>query len=294
MKKLSSISLTILLTNFLLMSCGKAPHFIGPENIEIEGLVGSEMLVSLDYMIFNPNKAKATLEDAEMALFFKDSLIGYGRLEHAVELQPKDTLTLPMKCRLDLNQLAVHADVFTSQREVTFRLKGKNGINLALGNFKMKFNEEVTVNTHALLQAELEKRMAGGEAFTLKQVRLTPRLDIRNTQFEAHMEMKNDLPFAYTLNDLALQFYTEDGSVHMAEWALKQPVSVKAGDRLSLDLNIKVDNLGMLRQLRPDRLMSKKAYVLVRGKMRLVIDGYKFLIPIMTKQPWTMKSLASF
>lgn len=294
MKKLCVIIALFLTGVLLASSCAKKPHFIGAENISIEGIQGNDIVIRLDYLVFNLNKAKARLKNSDLAIYYRDSLIGKGTLEHPVALTPMDTLVLPIRCKLDLEQLSNHAATLLKDESVTFRLVGKNGINFALGDFEMKIKEDIEVDANALLESEIQKHMANGRHIRLRKVILKPRLDFRSTRFEALVSVENNLPFDYKIKHFDMDFYWEKDDLHLADWQLSDPVSVKSDRRISLNVDIKTDNVGLLKRLRPDRLLRKETDILMKGEVTLEIAGHTFLIPVEDRQSWRLQSFLNF
>ena len=55
-----------------------------------------------------------------------------------------------------------------------------------------------------------------------------------------------------------------------------------------------VEKLGLLKRLRPDRLLRKETDILMKGEVTLEIAGHTFLIPVEDRQSWRLQSFLNF
>ena len=98
---------TVILCIVLLMlaSCSKKPEFISIENISIIGSENDNLIVGMDYMVYNPNNVRTKLRQSSMEIYYKDSLVGNGFLNEEVILSANDTLKIPVTCKIDVKTL---------------------------------------------------------------------------------------------------------------------------------------------------------------------------------------------
>ena len=126
-------------------SCAKKPKFVAIENVEIQGVTDTLLMLRLDYIIYNPNRSKTELKDSEMLIYYKDTLVGKGWLENSTQLSPRDTLRIPVHFEVNIPKLAKYYPELLRYEKAKFNIKGKSK---PIANWKL--DELIVMNSMEL------------------------------------------------------------------------------------------------------------------------------------------------
>ena len=291
MKKYYIITIVL----FLLVSCKKKnPEFLGIDSVAINGLKGDTLLVDLNYSIYNPNKVGTKLKQSGMKVYYKDSLVGNGYLYKETKLPASDTISLPVRCEIELATLSHFYPELLSKESSVFNLKGNGQVDFFMNSFTIAINDTILLNTKNIIQQEINKRLKGGGNFTLKEVAIRKLPSFNETTMNLKVAVKNTLPFEYTLEEMNLGFYSFNERDKLGSWNLHEPIVQEANNQTNISVEAKMRNLNLLKQGVLTLLSNKKQELKIKGTALIAINGYQFTIPIEDVVPMDLSLLSGF
>ncbi len=265
-------------------SCAKKPKFVAIENVEIQGVTDTLLMLRLDYIIYNPNRSKTELKDSEMLIYYKDTLVGKGWLENSTQLSPRDTLRIPVHFEVNIPKLAKYYPELLRYEKAKFNIKGKNEVSFAMSNVKMKFEDQIELDTREIIESQVSKHLQNRDNFKLRKVKMSisPRLGV--THFKTVIQVYNDLPFSYRLDDMQLTFYIKEKSKPIANWKLDELIVMNSMELQELTADVTTNNFNLMSGLNLKWLFLRKVDFIMEGQMEIEMGGYKFTVPIEDSQ----------
>lgn len=270
----------VILMGIVLLSCGKAPQFIGLKNAEIVGLQDSLLFFNLDYVAFNPNKVNTKLKSSDVDIYYKNQWVGNGSITQGMSLPANDTIVAPVKCKVSLNQLQAFYTELMATDSAVFELRGLNKIGFALLNFNNKVDKEISLNIKSYLEDEIQRRLNSKKSFSIQKLAMTSLPGLTESAFDMEILIQNTLPFDYVLEDITLQFTPENNEEILATWQLEEPLTQKAQTETTLPVSVKVNPLIILKNSKLSWLLSQSAKLKVSGVIKISLAGNVFEIPI--------------
>lgn len=278
----------------LLSDCARKPKFIGIENVDILGVRDSTLQLRLDYIVYNPNKASAELKDSDMLIYYRDELVGKGKLETSTHLEAKDTIRIPIVFDVILTRLVTFYPELMSSEESVFEVRGKNQVSFVVDNVRMRFNDEVTLDTRKIISDEVSKRLKNNKNFRIKSVRLKPAAKLRTTDLETVIRIFNDLPFDYVIHSMELDFHLTSKSSPIAHWALAEPITLLKNSYVDVRAEVTTQNVNLLKGVSLDWIIKRQIDLLVAGEVELEIENQRFKLPIEDSQTVDMTKISGF
>lgn len=273
---------TVILCIVLLMlaSCSKKPEFISIENISIIGSENDNLIVGMDYMVYNPNNVRTKLRQSSMEIYYKDSLVGNGFLNEEVILSANDTLKIPVTCKIDVKALHTFYPELLASDSSKFDLKGNGRVSFMLNSFTIALDDQIELNTKKAILTEIEQRLDYGENFKLRSISSNRLPSLKETRLKLRMETTNPLPIAYQIDSLKLNFYLDERKGSVAQWSLEKPYGQKPMESQIIPLEVTLNNLDILKQLKFSWLTNQKVNFTILGEVQVRIQGYGFKVPI--------------
>ncbi len=285
------ISLVLLV---VLISCNTKPEFIGINNISIEGLKDTVMLVKMDYIVYNPNNVKTKLRQSSMDLFYRDTLVGKGYLDEQITLSPNDTIKVPVRCEVSLAKLSRFYPYLLQSDSTVFTIRGESKIGFLLNSFTIDIDDKIYLNTKKIIKEEINKNLGVSENFKIKTILVNKLPTLSQTNFNIKIEAKNNLSFDYQIEDMQLQFYIDTKDTPIAKWKLEYPIKQKAHNTTQISIDVMVDNFNTLKQTKLSWFIKRKADFIIIGKAQIKIKEYTFTVPINDKMAMDIKTLTGF
>lgn len=274
----------------LLMGCVKQPQFLYVENVEIIGISQDTLDASLDYVIYNPSKSNVELVSSEMNIYYKDNIVGVGILDETTKMIPKDTMALPVRLRVSLNELANNYAELLSQDSSLFVVKGRNEVNYLIDGIKITTQDEIYMNTQEILMSQISGQVDNSNNFRLKSVGVSVSRQLENTEFDITLEFRNQMPIDFTIKKLELSFYFDNSSRKVSDWTLEEPIEVESHAYQDIQATVITDNVNFLRSFSP-KWITGKADFIMRGSIALELEGYTFELPIEDEQTIDIREL---
>ena len=291
MKKLVAIVFLFV----VLTSCkGEKPEFVRIDNVQIEGLRDSLLLVKMDYVIFNPNKVKTKLTASGMSLYYKETMVGKGYLDKQIALSSKDTINVPVRCEVSVDKISQFYPQLINSDSTAFQVKGSSDIQFLLKSFTIAANDIIYLNTKKIIRDEINKNIGNADNFKVKNVSVHELPSLNETTLKMEVVAKNNLPFDYKIKDMNLQFFLEEDESAVAGWKLNNGVDQKALSTASIPIDVTINNFGIFKQARLSWLTSGKATFRMVGEAAIVIEKYTFNVPINDKMSIDLKAFSGF
>jgi LEA14-like dessication related protein len=110
----------------VLVGCRKpeAPVYLGYENFRIEkiGLASNKM--TADLKMYNPNRYALQLKQADIDVLFNDRFLGHTAVNTFVELQPRDTTSVPLQLQASALDLLTNTAQVLLNPDVRVKMQG--------------------------------------------------------------------------------------------------------------------------------------------------------------------------
>ncbi|TAI47336.1 hypothetical protein [Flagellimonas allohymeniacidonis] len=273
-------TLFILILFILMVSCSEKPEFIAIDNVAIKGLKENNLIVDMDYVVYNPNNVKTNLRQSSMSLFYKDSLVGDGFLNEQVSLGANDTIKIPVTCEISLKKLNAYYTELLESDSTVFALKGNGKVSFLLNSFTIALEDKIHLNTKEIILEEINRNLDYGNNFKIRSIATDRLPSLKKTHLKLGMETLNKLPLDYTITQLDLQFYLDKKKGEVALWSLAQPFEQKVGGTSTLPIDVTLNNLDILKQVKFSWLTNQKVNFTIMGDAKIQIQDYAFNIPI--------------
>ncbi|WP_340200842.1 LEA type 2 family protein [Ascidiimonas sp. W6] len=286
---------TFIISFLLLVSCQKKkPEFLGIDSVVISGLKVDTLLIDINYSIYNPNTVGTKLRQSGMKVYYKDTLVGNGYLYKEIKLPASDTVSLPVRCEIELATLSHYYPELISKDSSVFTLKGNGKVDFFMNSFNIAINDQITLNTQEIIRKEIHKRLSGGGNFKLKEISIQKVPSFNETEMNVTIAVNNTLPFEYTLEQMHLNFYGNGSNNKLGSWNLNTPVQQAAQTQTNIPVVAKMHNLSLLKQGVFAVLSAKKENMKVKGTAIITIKGHAFAIPIEESMPIDFSLLSGF
>ncbi|XLS29596.1 LEA type 2 family protein [Flavobacteriaceae bacterium M23B6Z8] len=287
--------LGLMIITMIMISCQKKkPEFLGIDRVSINGLKEEKLLIDIDYSIYNPNNVSTELRQSSMAVFYKDTLVGNGYLYKEIKLPASDTITLPVRCEIELKTLSKYYPELIMQDTSVFSLKGDSKVDFFMSSFNIAIEDQIAINTKEIIHNEITKRLSGGKNFKLKEISFEKLPSFNETEIQLTIGVINSLPFDYELRSMHLTFYDDRMRSKLGSWSLSSPIEQPAETQTEIPVAAKVRNLNMLKQGVFAVLSSKKRKVNIVGTAEILIKGHSFRIPVEESMPINLSLLSGF
>jgi LEA14-like dessication related protein len=113
----------------VLFACScKAPkdlEYRSVDNFGIKQAGAGKTAISLDILLYNPNKYAMKLKDADLDIFLNGNLVGKMKLKDRLKIPKADTFSLPVTVDVDLKTVFSNALQLLFNSEVDIKLNGK-------------------------------------------------------------------------------------------------------------------------------------------------------------------------
>ncbi len=285
-------NLVIVIMMVVLAACGKKPQFIGVENVSVKGLKDTVMVIDLDYVIYNPNNLKTQLKESGMMIFFQDTLVGQGFLDHQIALSPQDTVNVPVRCEVSLKQLSRFYPKLLESDSSAFGLEGETSVHFLLNSFEIDVTDNIYLNTRKIISEEIKKNLGDTSNFKIEAITVESLPYLNKTKFKIEVQMHNNLPFDYQLDQLNLKFYLDPQKEAIAKWHLEAPISQQALGVANIPVAVSINNFSLFQQANLRWLTNMQADFLVVGDAEVLIEGYPFKVPINDSMSVDIKTLS--
>ncbi len=272
----------------------KKPEFLGIDKVLISGLKADTLLIDIDYGIYNPNSVSTKLRQSSMSVYYKDSLVGNGYLYKEVKLPGSDTVSLPVRCEIKLKTLSKYYPELISQDTTIFTLKGDGKVDFFMNSFTIAIDDQIAIDTKSIIRKEIDKRLGNGRNFKLKRISFEKLPSFNETEVKLMVEANNSLPFAYRLQKMHLNFYSDQMHSKLGSWSLSSPIEQLAETQTEIPVAAKMRNLSLLKQGAFAILSSKKSKINIVGTVEIVIKGHSFVIPVEESMPIDLSLVSGF
>lgn len=261
-------------------SCSKKPEFITIENVAIDGIKDSLLMLHMDYVVFNPNDVKTTLKQSGMEIFYENTSVGKGFLDQQIKLAPNDTIKVPVRFQITLQKLHQYYGSLLKSDSTIFQVKGNSKISFMLNSFTLVMDDEIYLNTEKIIHEEIKKNLGQEGNFKIKSVKANKLPSLSKTSLQLKVETKNNLPLDYEIHQMKLHFFLEKDDKVVASWELTSPVHQNALQTTQIPVDATLNNFDLLKQLNLNWLTKKKVNFKVSGEVEIKIQEYTFNIPI--------------
>jgi len=274
------VALLIVMLVVLITACKKNPQFIGVDKVRVAGLKDSTLFVNLLYKVYNPNGVKSTLKAATINVYFKEELVGTGRLIEAMALQSNDTIKIPVECAISLEKLHHNYQALVQSTATVFRLKGTNQVKFLMRTMEMDVDEEISLNTRDIVKQEVKRNFSDANNFNVKSIGLQQIPTLGKSNFSMHIELRNQLPMDYTIESMQLNFYRSSKEQLVATWSLTSPIQQLKHEKTTMPIEAEVNNINLLKQGSLTWLLTQKARFKMFGDAVVRVGEYRFTVPI--------------
>jgi len=270
----------LLVMVFLAISCSQKPEFVRVANVAVLGLKDSLLLVGMDYVVYNPNDVKTKLKQSSMNIVYKDSLVGQGFLDKQLSLAPNDTVKVPVRCEIAMEKLHKYYPELLESEAAVFKVKGNSKVSFLLNSFTIDMDDEIQLNTKKIIRNEIKKNISRANNFKIRSIAATKLPTFSKTELNLQVLARNNLPLAYTIEQMELKFFMDRSDAPVAEWTLAEPLVQKALATANIPINASLSNLGILKNAKLSWLTQKKVNFNILGSAAIKINGYQFKVPI--------------
>lgn len=270
----------IIILAFLVTSCSQKPEFVRIGNVAVSGLKDSLLLVRMDYVVYNPNDVKTKLKQSSMDIFYKDALVGQGFLDKQISLAANDTVKVPVRCEITMRKLHKYYPELLASESSIFEVKGDSKVSFLLNSFTIDMDDEIQLNTKEIIHNEIKKNISKANNFKIRSITASKLPTFSKTELNLQVLAKNNLPLAYTIEQMELKFFIDGSDVTVAEWTLAEPLVQKALETVNIPIKASLSNLGILKNAKLSWLTQKKINFNILGNADVKIYGYQFNIPI--------------
>ncbi|MEA1787269.1 hypothetical protein U1E44_14300 [Arenibacter sp. GZD96] len=273
-------AMTLCAVLIILISCSKRPEFVEVDNIVILASDSETLTVGMDYIVYNSNNVRTKLRQSSMEIYYKDSLVGHGFLNEEVALSANDTIGIPVSCKINLKRLSIFYPELLASDSSTFDLKGKGTVGFMLNSFNIVLDDQIHLNTKKTILDQIEKNLNNGKNFKLRAISSNKLPSLTKTQLKLQMEAINQMPIAYQIDSLELDFYLDRDNGSVAHWSLEKPYNQSPMGSQIIPLEVTLNNLDMLKQMKFSWLADQKVDFFILGQAQVLIEGYRFKMPI--------------
>ena len=281
MKITTKIKATVLFAVLsVIISCAKRPEFVAIDNIAILNSKNDTLMVGMDYIVYNPNNVRTKLRQSSMEIYYRDSLVGNGFLKEPIALNANDTIGIPVSCKISLKRLSTFYPELLTSDSSTFELKGNGKVSFMLNSFSIGLDDQIHLNTKEAILTQIEQNLDYGKNFKLRSISSDKLPSLRKTQLRLEMEAINQMPIAYQIDSLELGFYLDKAKESVAHWMLEEPYDQKPMGSQIIPLQVTLNNLDLLKQMKFSWLTDQKVNFVILGEAQVLIEGYRFNVPI--------------
>lgn len=270
----------LLLGLVICTSCSKKPKFIQVDNVSILGLKDSLLLVTMDYVVYNPNDVKTKLRQSGMEIFYKDSLVGNGYLDKQINLVANDTLSVPVRFEIAVAKLHKYYPELISSDSTVFSIKGNSRVSFLLNSFTIDMDDEIHLNTKGIIHEQIQKNLSTADNFKIRSISSNRLPSFNRTKLQLQIETNNNLPLDYVINELQLDFYLDKRRAKVANWQLSQPLRQKSLEKALIPVDVTLNNFDILKQAKLSWLTKTEVNFSILGEIEVQIEGYEFRVPI--------------
>lgn len=272
--------LYIMVATLFLVSCSQEPHYVRMDNVTVTGLKEDLLLANMHYVIYNPNTVRTKLRQSHMDIYYKDVLVGQGFLDKQIHLKPKDTIKVPVRCEIALEKLHRYYPELLLSDASRFKIKGQSEVSFLLNSFTIHMEDEIYLNTQNSIQKEIDKNISSADNFKIRSVEVNKLPTFSKTELNLQIAAKNNLPLDYTIQQIHLEFFIDQGEEAIAQWTLVQPLHQMALETVTIPVAVSVRHMDILKNVNFSWLTGKKVNFNISGSVDIKIRGYTFKVPI--------------
>jgi LEA14-like dessication related protein len=284
--------LSILLLSMLLCSCFKKPVFININSVKIGAVKDSILEANIDFKVYNPNGMGSTITATKINTYYKGKLVGVSTLNKEIHLPGKDTIIIPMVSKINLWTLAKVFPELLQSDATTFNITGNTKVKSIGISWDIALKDNITINVKEVLIAQINNTFKNDSNFRIKGLKLAKLPGLNKSMFQMSIGLHNQFSFDYRLNKLNLDIYRKNESISIGNWKLKDTVNVEAGKNADIPLQVEVDNLRLLSQVRMSDVLNPKPVFVLKGDAEVYVQGQTFNIPIQETRQVTFNPLS--
>ena len=127
------ISYILILFTFTFISCQSVeqPIYLATENVRLNNLGFKQSLLKADIKFYNPNDRSIRFKSADIDVFLQERLLGNISFDTFVNMQPKDTLFVPVSGTISMKSALANAANILLKDSIKVKIHGnvKAGMN---------------------------------------------------------------------------------------------------------------------------------------------------------------------
>ncbi len=273
-----------------LTSCVKQPEFIDLQNVRIRNIQDSSLNISLNYIAFNENSIKTKLVDSEVSVFYRNELIGIGRLDTMIPLPSRDTIKIPMTCELDIKRLSKFFPELLLGRTSEFTFEGTGQVKAWFGSTTIKFEDKAEIDIRKTIRNEINNIISNRDNFNIKEFRFKMG-SLNGALAEVVVEWKSFLPFDYKLVKQDFRVGFKGNPRPSTSYKSESEILVKPNQVIPIPLQLTLGSLDKIIGSGLSMLFQQKVDVWIEGNVGLRIAGEYFEVPISAKKEVKASSL---
>jgi LEA14-like dessication related protein len=107
-------------------ACSKPipPEFIGVEQFKVINMGLAESTLGLEVKMYNPNKTRMQLKDADIDIFINEMKLGNSVLDSTIDIPRQDTFMIPIQVKVKTLSGATKLIQSLSDSAVNFKVSG--------------------------------------------------------------------------------------------------------------------------------------------------------------------------
>lgn len=274
----------------LMTGCLKPPEFLSIEDVKIQGIEDKQLLVDLNYVIYNPNRLSAVLKESEITIYYKDRRVGEGIKLGESQLTARNTIKLPFRCRLLLDELVDDYPELLGEEPSRFKVKGSSKIGVLFFGFKLGVDEWITLDVEEIIKDELSRMLSEENLITVKDFGWG-MFGVNGTTMNVLLEWRNEFSFGYKLQKMDLNLRLKPHGKPIARWASNANWEIKGNDKMEIPIEVVLDNLNILKEAGVNMLFKRNMKLYVKGTVTVEIEGNSFELPVDATKSWDLGTI---
>jgi LEA14-like dessication related protein len=269
----------------------KSPDIRGVERIDLVDLQDSLLRVDFTMNIFNPNKYDVSISSSEIETFYSGISVGQGTIEAKTVLKGNDVTSVKTQTWISLPQMAHLYPELLALDTAKFDIVGKSKIKFYISNLSINFDQSIRLNTREIILSQINRNLKDSEFLKVTSVSVDQLPALNRTKFKVSLEIQNNMPFAYTLEQLDINMHLQQEDEPVALWTQSLPVIQAASSISELPLELTVDNFTLIKQMDITKILENERDIFLQGNAKVLINEYAFNVPIQVKKQVTFPFL---
>lgn len=278
------VGIAVLCCILLLMSYAfilfQYPSIESLEEVQLYSLKQDEMEVEILVKINNPNWLGATFTGLDAKIHIDGHFLGVATSTDAIKISANGSSELRLKTKVDIKSFAKIFPVLMKKKsESVVEVKGIFRMAIFFRDIELAMKSKGNIDMRKQLKETINKSLVEN-AIQIKKI--APKsVSLGSSELSVVIELKNQLPFSYTLQSVNVNIYNDQGTRKLGDWKQTKIQRLAPGGKVRLSGNVAVQNLSILSQI-GGIFTKRKADVKVLAKGKAVIDlsGNKFSIPV--------------